>query len=207
MTWHAFSFGSHYDPDRVGFGPMVVHDEHLLATGQGFETHHHEGIEIVTWVLSGALTHTDSIGATSELRPGSVGILSAGSGVEHSEIAAAPATRFVQVWVTADAEHISGADRSPAYAVVPAALADGAFTVVAEPTSTATFSVVRLAANEEVTLPEALLRHLFVASGALLRNSLAEPLAAGDAYEITRTDAPVTVTAGVPTELLLWCFA
>lgn len=207
MTWHSFSFGSHYDPDRVGFGPMVVHDEHLLAAGQGFDTHHHERVEILTWVLTGALTHRDSTGTTSELRPGSVGILSAGSGVEHSEIAAAPQTRFVQVWLDGEAE------ASPSYAVVPVAFDDGAtgFTEVAAPAAGASFAVARLAAGETVVLPEAALRHLFVASGALLRNSLAEPLGAGDAYEITDADGStketVAVTAGVPTELLLWSFS
>lgn len=214
MTWHSFSFGPHYDPDRVGFGPMLVHDDHLLGNGQGFETHHHERVEIVTWVLSGALTHTDSTGATSELRPGSVGILSAGAGVDHSEIAAAPQTRFVQVWLTSD-----DPDRTPSYAVVPVSVAEGRFTEVAAPVAGASFAVARLAAGESVTLPEARLRHLFVASGALLRNSLAEPLAAGDAYEIgpdapadqagdpASAPAPVVLTAGVPTELLLWSFS
>lgn len=209
MTWHSFSFGPHYDPDRVGLGPMVVHDEHLLAAGQGFETHHHERVEIVTWVLSGALTHTDSTGATSLLEPGSVGVLSAGAGVEHSEIAAAAQTRFVQVWLTADEP-----DRDPAYAVSPAPLADGAFTVVAEPIAGASLAVARLRAGDAVTLPAARLRHLFVASGALLRNSLAEPLSAGDAYEIAGAEEDaegaaeqVTVAAGVPTQLLLWSFS
>lgn len=205
MTWHAFSFGPYYDPERVGFGPMVVHDEHLLARGHGFDTHHHEGVEIVTWVLAGALTHTDSTGAVSVLRPGSVGLLTAGSGVDHSEIAAEPQTRFVQVWLTAD-----GTDRPPSYAVRPVRLVDGSFVEVAAPLPGARFAVARLRAGDSVTLPDARLRHLHVASGALVRNSLAEPLAAGDAYEVTteaRTPAaPVTVTAGVPTELLLWSF-
>lgn len=204
MTWHAFSFGSHYDPDRVGIGPMVVHDEHLLAGGQGFETHHHERLEIVTWVLSGALAHTDSTGTTNVLRPGSVGILSAGSGVDHSEIAAEPQTRFVQVWLTAEETA-----RAPSYAVSPVDLVDGSFVEVAAPRPGARFAVARLRAGDSVTLPEARLRHLYVASGALVRNSLAEPLAAGDAYEITAgSDAedPVTVAAGVSTELLLWSF-
>jgi quercetin 2,3-dioxygenase len=202
MTWHAFSFGQHYDPDRVGFGPMVCHDEHLLAQGRGFPTHAHRGIDIVTWVVAGALTHTDSLGSPGSpgttLTPGSVGVLSAGSGVEHSEIAASPATRFVQVWLPSDASE------QPSYAVRPVDLsADGFSPAVA--VGAAALRVARLDAGEEVSVPQAPLRHLFVSSGALLRNSLAEPLQAGDAFAITGDDV-ISVTAAVPTELLLWTF-
>ena len=209
ITWHSFSFGSHYDPERVGFGPMVCHDEHLLAAGQGFDTHHHEGVEIISWVLSGAVEHRDSTGASTVLRPGEVGHLSSGSGVEHAEHAAGPQTRFVQVWLTAEEP-----DRPPSYDARPVTLEPGSFTEVLRPRSDATLSVAELAAGDEVTLPEARLRHLFVASGALVRSSLAEPLAAGDAFEITAPDEsrtsgadPVRVAAGVPTQLLLWSFA
>ncbi|MEP9384395.1 pirin family protein [Nocardioides cheoyonin] len=208
MTWHSFSFGGHYDPTRTGYGPMVCHDEHLLGEGRGFDTHHHERLEIVTWVLSGALEHRDSTGSATVLRPGSVGLLSAGSGVEHSEIASAPQTRFVQVWLAA----APGAEsRPPSYAVSPVPLVDGSFVealrVADVEQGPAVLSVARLDAGQEVVLPEGRLRHLFVASGALLRNSLAEPLVAGDAFEISDERGPVAVTAGVPTQLLLWSFA
>ncbi|MFT4084187.1 MAG: pirin family protein [Nocardioides sp.] len=206
MTWHSFSFGAHYDPERVGFGPMVVHDEHLLGDGQGFETHHHERVEIVTWMLSGALLHTDRSGPAQILRPGSVGVLSAGSGVDHAEIAAAPQTRFVQVWLSAE-----DPDRAPRYVARSVAPGAGAFAPVAEPIAGARLSVARLDAGQGVVLPAAARRHLYVATGALTRSSLAEPLAAGDAFEITaEPDSAATpeieVTAGVPTELLLWTF-
>jgi len=205
MTWHTFSFGSHYDPARVGFGPMVCHDEHLLADGQGFEPHRHAGLEIVTWVVSGVVRHADSRDGATDLAPGSVGVLSAGAGVEHSEIAAAPQTRFVQVWLTAD-----DPDREPAYAVTPVGTAAGTFVEAVRPRPDALLSVARLAAGESVTAPAAPRRHLYVASGALLRSSLAEPLRAGDAFLVTaaddRPDQDLTVTAAVDTELLLWSF-
>jgi redox-sensitive bicupin YhaK (pirin superfamily) len=202
MTWHTFSFGSSYDPDWIGFGPMICHDEHLLGVGRGFEPHRHQGLEIVTWVLSGALTHTDSLDGRTELRPGQVGLLSAGSGVEHSEIAVAPQTRFVQVWLTA-----TEPARPPSYDAVPVDLVDGSFSEAARPRPDATFAVARLGAGQTVTVPAARLRHLFVASGALLRSSLAEPLGSGDAFLITEeSPETVEVTAAVPTELLLWSF-
>lgn len=198
MTWHAFSFGPHYDPDRLGYGPIVCHDEHLLGDAHGFDTHRHSGIEIVTWVVSGAVRHTDSTGSVTDLTPGSVGVLAAGSGVEHSEIAVAPATRFIQVWLTSDAP-----DRDPAYTATPVDLEDGRFVEAARPRPDAVFSIARLAAGETISIPPSERRHLFVSRGALLRSSLAEPLQAGDAFMIGSDDA-VEVTAGVPTELLLW---
>ena len=105
VTRHSFSFGAHYDPARLGFGPMVCHDDHLLGPGRGFDTHRHSGLEIVTYVVSGSLRHTDSTGATSVVPAGSVAVLSAGAGVEHSEVATDEGPcRFVQVWLRTEFE-------------------------------------------------------------------------------------------------------
>lgn len=185
-TWHAFSFGSFYDPANVSFGPMTCHDEHLLAKGRGFPEHPHAGIVAITWVVSGAVEHTDSLGHAHVLVPGEVGVLSTGDGVSHAELAAAPATRFVQVWLT-------GSTGEPSYTVSSAPVA----------VLGSRFSVVRLAAGESVTLPPGGLVHVYVATGALLRSSLAEPLAAGDAFLI-RDEAGLGVTAGVDSQLLVW---
>jgi redox-sensitive bicupin YhaK (pirin superfamily) len=208
-TWHALSFGEHYDPERLRFGPMVCHDEHLLGRGQGFPSHRHEELEIVTWVLSGAVAHEDDVAAgpaaASALVPGTVGHLSAGTGVIHSEVATAPQTRFVQVWLTPDEP-----GRTPAYSASPVELEPGRLCEVLRPTATAVLSVARLEPGRSVTIPGAARRHVYVAAGALLRSSLAEPLGQGDAFEITgEEDAQVAieVTAAVPTELLVWRFS
>jgi redox-sensitive bicupin YhaK (pirin superfamily) len=196
-TRHAFSFGAVYDPAHVSFGPMICHDEHVLGDGRGFQTHPHADLDIVSWVVSGALTHTDSTGGSHTLRPGEVGHLHAGAGVEHSEVAAAPQTRFVQVWLR-DGD-VDGDE--PAYdvrAVSPGAMTE-ALTVAGS-----TLWVSRLDAGEQVTLPTGGLLHVYVASGALLRNSLAEPLAAGDALLARDEPGPLAVTAAVGTELLIW---
>lgn len=185
-TWHAFSFGSFYDPGNVAFGPMTCHDEHLLASGKGFAEHHHAGIAAVSWVISGAVEHTDSLGSSHVLRPGEVGVLQTGDGVRHAEIAAAPATRFVQVWLT-------GSTGEPSYTVSAAPVA----------VLGSRFSVIDLGAGQAATLPAGPLVHVYVATGALLRSSLAEPLAAGDAFLI-RDEAELSVTAGVATQLLVW---
>jgi redox-sensitive bicupin YhaK (pirin superfamily) len=201
FTRHSFSFGEHYHPDNVRVGPMVCHDDHRLAAGAGFDDHPHADLDIVTWVVSGSLHHTDSAGHTAMVRPGEVQVLSAGSGVRHSEVAGpeGPA-RFVQVWL---APQESGT--TPAYSVTPVDLRPGELAVAAR-VGEATFSVARLSAGESVTLPDGPLQHLFVAGGALVRSSMAEPLSDGDAFRIT--DHPgLEVTAAVPTELLVWSFA
>jgi len=195
MTWHTLSFGASYDPARIAIGPMVCHDEHLLAAGAGFETHHHADVDIVTWVVSGALRHTDSLGGSSVLGPGTVGVLRAGAGVDHSEIAAAPQTRFVQAWLSSEATGVE-------YAATPVGPVADSFTEIVR-LGGAALSVARLEAGQTVTAPDGELRHLFVATGGLLRNSLAEPLAAGDAY-LVRGAGEVTVAAAVPSELVLW---
>ena len=212
LTRHSFSFGGHYDPANVGFGPLVCHDDHRLRPGTGFEEHRHADVEIVSWVLDGALEHSDGTGSTALVRPGTVQVQSAGSGIEHSETAAADAgpTRFVQAWLTPDEP-----GTEPSYATASVTLPDGQLVPVASGHRTdaavrigcaaATFWVARLPGGATVTLPDEPRQHVFVTRGALTRSSLAEPLADGDAFRIT--DQPgLQVTAAVPTELLVWTF-
>ena len=201
MTHHSFSFGGHYDAERLGFGPMVCHDDHLLGSGRGFDTHRHSDLEIVTWVVAGALRHTDSSGSTTVLDAGSVGVLSTGDGVEHSEHATESGPcRFIQMWLRPDE-----GESEPGYAARPVTLPTNELVAVAEPRADAVLLVGRLDGHGSLELPAAPLVHAFVATGALLRSSLAEPLAAGDAFLMT--DEPAhTVTAGVPTDLLVWTF-
>jgi quercetin 2,3-dioxygenase len=200
VTRHSFSFGADYDPTRLSFGPMVCHDDHLLGPGRGFETHRHSGLEIVTYVVSGSLRHTDSTGSVSVVPAGSAAVLSTGDGVEHSEFATADGPcRFVQVWLRA-----SG-DGQPTYDVRPVTATLGSLAPVAEPLPGSVLHLAALDAGVPLTLPAAPLLHAYVVRGALLRSSLAEPLAEGDAFEMTNEPAHV-LTAGVPTELLVWEF-
>lgn len=202
QTRHAFSFGLHYDPERTGFGAMVCHDDHHLRAGVGFDMHRHAGIEIVTWVVSGALEHRDSLGTSRVLVPGEAALLSAGSGVEHSEMAVAGGgpTRFVQVWLSAD-----DPGAAPSYDVRsvtpnPGALVD---TGLRPGVDGARLLVGRVPAHTTVALPAAPRLHCFVARGALFRSSLAEPLEAGDAFCFV--DEPAhEVTTAVDSELLVW---
>jgi redox-sensitive bicupin YhaK (pirin superfamily) len=199
LTAHAFSFGASYDPEHVRFGPMICHDDHLLKVGSGFPDHDHADLVIVTWVLSGALAHSGPDG-DHRVEPGQVAVLRTGAHVTHAEVAAAPQTRFVQVWLTA-----STPGGPASYDVATPTLPTGELVRVAEPEPGAVFSVARLDAHQTLTVPSAPRTHVFVGRGALLRSSLAEPLHDGDAFLFT--DEPAhDLTAGVASELLVWSF-
>jgi quercetin 2,3-dioxygenase len=200
FTRHSFSFGGHYDPENISFGPLVCHDDHRLKAGTGFSDHPHRDVEIVTWVLSGSLQHSDSAGHSGVVRPGEVQVLSAGSGVTHAEIAGPEGqVRFVQAWLRP-----AEAGTPPAYSITPVTLAPGELTEVVR-LGSSRLLVARLDPGDIVTLPDEPLQHAFVAGGALTRSSLAEPLADGDAFRITDTPG-LAVTAAVPTELMVWAF-
>ncbi|HYF71193.1 MAG TPA: pirin family protein [Nocardioides sp.] len=200
FTRQSFSFGERYDADNVAFGRLVCHDDHRLAAGAGFADHPHRDVDIVTWVLSGSLVHDDSEGHSAVVTPGVVQVLSAGSGVTHSEVAGPDGpVRFVQAWLTPDE-----VGAPPAYSVRAVDLSPGELVDVVT-LGDATLRVARLGAGDTVTLPDERLQHVFVAGGALTRSSLAEPLADGDAFRITEQPG-LAVTAAVPTELMVWSF-
>lgn len=216
VTRHSFSFGEHYDPQNVGFGPLVALNDETVRAGEGYPEHTHRDVDIVTWVLSGVLVHSDSSDddeVVATIEPGDVQLLSAGAGVRHAEGAAEEGpVRFVQTWVRTDEP--GGPPSWTCGGVAEAVLAAGWFPVASGSDADAlvtlrsrgsTLWVTRLAAGEARVLPEAPAAYVLVAQGSAEVDGVGR-LDEGDALRITRP-APLVVNARGSAELLVWTFA
>ena len=212
---HSFSYGAHYDPANTHFGLLMANNEDVLAPGSGFEPHPHGDMEIVTWVLEGALLHEDDAGHSAVIRPGTAQRMSAGSGVVHSE-RNAEGTRevhLVQMWVLPESP-----GGSPGYEQldIGSALETGELLVVASGMRKhardravslrqqhAALHAARLRPGGTVMVPTAPLVHVFVTRGVVQLEAAGE-LSAGDAARITVGDEQRIVAGQGGAEVLLW---
>ncbi|MFJ3333259.1 pirin family protein [Streptomyces sp. NPDC086766] len=191
---HAFSFGPHYDPDNLRFGAVIACNEERLAPGAGFDEHPHSHTEIVTWVVEGELTHRDSTGHETVVRPGDVQRLSSAGGVRHVERndGTGPLT-FVQMWL---APLEPGGD--PCYEIVHG-IADS--TPYAVPEAAAMLHVRRLSAGERTAVPDGAYVYVHVVRGEVRLGG--ERLGPGDAARITDAQ-DLEADAETDAELLAW---
>ena len=212
VTRHSFSFGEHYDPDDVGFGPLVALNDETVRAGEAYPEHTHRDTEIVSWVVSGTLRHADSAGHLGKAGAGTVQRLSAGSGVTHTEGATDGAdVRFLQAWVRPDE---TGTEPSYALGTVDAAgLAAGWVAVASgEPGAVVdlrsrgtTLWVTRMGAQGSRTLPVGRSALLMVVSGAAELDDVG-PLEEGDSVRVTGR-APLGLRARGACEVLVWTFS
>ena len=211
---HSFSFGPHYDPANTHFGLLMVNNEDIVAAGRGYDTHAHNEMEVLTWVLAGALVHRDSAGHSGVIHPGVAQRMSAGTGILHWEKSdAGHDAHFVQMWVVPDTAKIAPGydqlDIGPALesgellvvaSGIPRHRHDRAISVRQEH---AALYAARLAPGAGAASPVAPLAHLFVARGSVELEG-AGVLGTGDAARITGADGQ-RVTAGPDgAEVLMW---
>jgi redox-sensitive bicupin YhaK (pirin superfamily) len=213
-SFHSFSFADYHDPAHMGFGALRVINEDRVQPGMGFGTHGHRDMEIVSYVLSGALEHKDSMGNGSIIRPGNVQRMSAGTGVRHSEFnpSATDGTHFLQIWIEPAVRGIA-----PGYEEKTFGDADkrGRLRLIASPDgregSVTIHQDARLLAglfdgNESATQPLATGRRAYVhvARGEVTVNG--QPLLAGDALKLAG-EPSVRIESGRGAEVLVFDLA
>lgn len=211
---HTFSFGSYVDPRLAGFRDLLVINEDRVAPGAGFPTHAHCDMEILSYVIAGALAHRDSLGTSSVIRPGELQRMSAGTGIRHSEYNASSTepVHFLQIWIRPQTEGLA-----PGYQQLPLAEPDGSsrLDVIASPDGRAGSVTI----HQDAVVYRAMLRagderrlalgadraawvHLVV--GDALVNEL--PVSAGDGLAITGEDG-VRMMATTGAEVLVFDLA
>lgn len=209
---HSFSFGGYQNADRMGYHGLRVINDDRVAPGMGFDTHPHRGMEILTWVLDGELAHKDSMGHASSLGAGGIQLMSAGTGVTHSEFNAqddAP-VHFLQVWITP--REVGTAPRYQEALPDPATRA-GRFTALATPDGRGDSLVIGadaevyvgdIAAGQTATLalPAGRVAYVHIATGGVTIHG--QSATAGDAVILEGRDEIEAVGVAEASQLLVF---
>jgi redox-sensitive bicupin YhaK (pirin superfamily) len=209
-SYHSFSFADYHDPEHMGYGPLRVINEDRVQPGQGFGTHGHRDMEIISYVLEGALAHKDSMGTGSTIVPGDVQRMSAGNGVRHSEFnhETAKVTHFLQIWIEPS---VSGIAPSYEQKHFTAAEKRGRLRLIASPDgadgSVSLHQDARVyaglfdgAERARYSLPSGRLGYVHVARGGVQANG--KKLAAGDALKTNA--AEIHIEGGEQAEVLVF---
>ncbi len=207
---HTFSFAGYYDPEHMGFRSLRVINDDTVAPGAGFGTHPHRDMEIITYVLSGALEHKDSMGNGRVIKPGEVQYMAAGTGVQHSEFNPSPTepVHLLQIWILPDKKNAK--PRYEEKSLVKAKT--GQFHLVASKTGRdgsiainqdAELELARLNSGDAVEHTLRSQRHawLHVAEGAVELNG--QKLSAGDAASFS-DETKLKLTATEKSQVLLF---
>ncbi len=210
-SYHSFSFADYHDPRHMGYASLRVINEDVVQPGKGFGTHGHRDMEIITYILEGALEHKDSMGNGSIIRPGDVQRMSAGTGVRHSEFNPSPdvLVHLLQIWIEPgvagiapgyEEKHFDAASKRGRLRLI--ASSDGREGSVLIHQDAAVFAAL-IDAGERVSHPLAVGRRAYVhvALGSVMVNGQA--LAAGDALKISGESA-VVIDQGNAAEILLF---
>jgi|SRR5688572_18104116 len=208
-SWHTFSFADYYDPEHMGYGALRVINEDRIDPGSGFGTHAHRDMEILTYVLEGAIAHRDSIGTGSTIAYGDLQRMSAGTGVRHSEYNAHPGvTHFLQIWIEPKS---TGIEPSYEQKHFPAQEKRGRLRLIASPDgregsvslhqdALLYAGLFDAAERAELNIAPRRLGYVHVARGKL--TVIGHPLGAGDAV---KTGAEtVTLSGGQGAEVLVF---
>jgi redox-sensitive bicupin YhaK (pirin superfamily) len=209
-SYHSFSFADYHDPQHMGYGPLRVINEDRVQPGQGFGTHGHRDMEIISYVLEGALAHQDSMGTGSTIVPGDVQRMSAGNGVRHSEFnhEKSKVTHFLQIWIepavrgippSYEQKHFAAAEKRGRLRLI--ASPDGAQGSVLVHQDARVYAGLFDGAERAIhELARGRLGYVHVARGEVKVNG--QKLAAGDAL---KTDAAqIRVETGEQAEILLF---
>ncbi len=210
---HCFSFGQHYDPSNTHHGLLLVNNDDVIRAGTGFDTHPHQDMEIITWVLDGELEHKDSQGNKGIIYPGLAQRMSAGTGILHSEMnnSGKKDVHLIQMWINPDTERVKPSyeqlDINPELdkgGLVPIASGQGHNAAIQIRQKGAVLWGGRLKAGEVAKVPEARFAHVYVAKGSVDLEG-AGTLKAGDAVRLAGAGSPkITADSKSGAEVLIW---